>query len=91
MENNFYVGIVYHNKRIFKGEYKEKMVLYSEDGLSYLDLINGIVYNSDINDKDYVLKDSLIPTDIKEYKIDYMYLLSKYKKGCFVKKKNLSL
>ena len=87
MENNFYVGVVYHGKRIFKNEYREKLVLYSENSFVFLDLLNGITYGIDGSGKDYVLKDSIISTDINEYKIDYKYLLSRYKCGVLTRKR----
>ena len=78
MENNFYIGIVHHKKRVFKSQYEEKIVLYSINDINYIDLINNIVYTTDSDSKDYVVRDSLIPTDVSEHRIDYMYLLSRY-------------
>lgn len=97
MENNFYVGLVHHSKRLFDGkkffrdEYNEKLVLYNIHDSVYLDLINGICYNTDSSAKDYVLEDSLIITNIDDYKINYRYLLSKYKEGSFSRKKKKNL
>lgn len=79
MENNFYVGVVHHSKKLFKAEYSEKVVLYSEDSVNYLDLKCGVWYTTDKNDKDYVESDSVIPTDISLYREDYGYMLSRYK------------
>lgn len=87
MENNFYVGIVYHGKKLFKPAYKEKLILYTEDMINYLDLLNGLWYSTDTSNKDYVEENSLIPTDISTYKIDYLYLLTKYKNSSSKKKK----
>ena len=47
MENNFYVGIVHHNKKVTKEAYNEKLVLYSTNNYDYLDLINDIEYTTD--------------------------------------------
>lgn len=91
MENNFYVGIVHHCKKLFKDEYNEKLVLYDIGNNLYLDLINGICYGTDINDKDYVLGDSLIVTDIDDYKINYKYLLSKYREDTLIKMKKKNM
>ena len=89
MENNFYVGVVYHSKKLFKNEYKEKLVLYSEDGVNYLDLLTGIWYTIDANNKDYVIRESIISTDVKDYKTDYMYLVLKYKEGSYIRRKSM--
>ena len=86
MENNFYVGDVFHRRRI-KSSYVEKIVLYTDDALYYLDLISGNVYTTESSKKDYVIKDSLLPTDISDYNTDYMYLLNRKRK---VKVKNTS-
>ena len=57
MENNFYIGIVHHKKRVFKSQYEEKIVLYSINDINYIDLINNIVYTTDSDSKDYVVRD----------------------------------
>lgn len=90
MANNFYVGVVYHGKRLFKQAYSEKIVLYSENNIDYLDLINNIWYSIDNFVKDYVDIASLISTDVSIYKEDYLYLLSKYKSKSLTKKKRLN-
>jgi len=78
MENNFFVGVVFHGRKSFKVEYTEKLVLYSDDNFNYLDLINDVYYTTDENNKDYVIKESLVPTDILEYREDYLYMLSRH-------------
>lgn len=85
MENNFYVGVVCHKKRLFKPAFSEKGVLYSDDNISYLDLINGVWYSTNENNKDFVDVNSLVITDISLYKEDYLYLLNKYKESSIVK------
>lgn len=87
MENNFYVGVVHYGKRLLKGEYTEKLVLYSEDNINYLDLKNDRYYTTDTSSKDYVMRESLISTDISQYRDDYLYLLSKYKENSSIKMK----
>ena len=95
MENNFYVGIVHHGKRIFDGKnffrdaYNEKLVLYNLDNGVYLDLLGGICYSTDNTSRDYVLEDSLILTDIDDYKTNYRYLLSEYKEGNLTRMKKI--
>ena len=78
MESNFYVGDVCHRRRFFKSEYIEKIVLYSTDGFNYLDLLTCNWYTTDRNCKDYVDSNTIISTDISQYRTDYIYLLSKY-------------
>ena len=78
MENKFYVGEIFHSKKI-KPAYTEKNVLFTNDDTLYLDLINNRWYSSDNREKDYVIKESLIPTNINDYEIDYMYLLKRIK------------
>lgn len=87
MEGKFFIGIVCHKKRIFKSLPEEKVVLYTSNDINYIDLINNVVYSTDSACKDYVVKESLIPTNISEYRIDYMYLLSKYDSGDNLEKK----
>lgn len=95
MENNFYVGIVYHSKRfldgkiIFRNEYKEKLVLYNVNNNVYVDLLSGICYSTDDTARDYVLEDSLILTNIDDYKTNYRYLLSRYNEGSLTRKKKM--
>ena len=78
MVNNFYVGEVYHKRKFMKFNfgYREKLVLYTEDDILYLDLLGDKAYTCDTRNKNYVIRDSLIPTDVSDYKIDYMYLLN---------------
>lgn len=85
MGNNFYLGDVYHCKKFLKQAYIEKLVLYSEDHINYLDLISGIWYCIYDDGNDYVFLESIVPTDVNLYKIDYLYLLSKYKANFSVK------
>ncbi|MBQ8193027.1 MAG: hypothetical protein IJZ46_03040 [Bacilli bacterium] len=79
MENNFYLGVVMHSKKRSCNNYTEKVVLYSDDNIFYIDLVNGNIYSTDVTNKDYVLIDTLVSTDIKEYKTDYLFLLNKFK------------
>ena len=76
MENNFYVGSVFHRRK-FRFPYIEQVVLYSDDDYYYLDLLNEKWYSTCTSNKDYVIKGTVIPTDISDYKIDYNYLLEK--------------
>ena len=87
MEDRFYIGTICHKKRFIKSQYKEKVVLYTNNDIDYVDLINNLVYSTDSSDKCYVLRVSLIPTDIFEHRIDYMYLLSKYNSKAITRKK----
>lgn len=91
MENNFFVGVVYHSKRAFRTEYKEKLILYSDNYQEFVDLVTCQVYTLDESKKDYVLKETLIPTDVSEYRDDYLYLLFKYKDGIMNKKRKLRI
>ena len=88
MRNNFYVGEVYHKRKIFKlnFDYREKLVLYTEEDIVYWDLLGNKEYTCDKRNKDYVIRESLIPTDISDYKIDYMYLLNNSKAKKRIKK-----
>lgn len=86
MIGSFFVGIVEHNKTIIRQEYREKLVLYTEDNFNYLDLRNEIIYTTDLLARDHVIKESLIPTEPLEYKEDYLYLLTKYKRKMLSKK-----
>lgn len=87
MENKFYVGEVYHSKRYNKNFKVEKTVLYSNDNIIYIDLLNEKEYTTNNDDKDYVIKDSLIATDINNFKKDYNYLLYRYTSGNIKRKK----
>lgn len=87
MEGNFYIGIVCHKKRGLKCQYEEKIVLYTNNDIDYIDLINNVVYSTDSSDKHYVVKESLIPTNLFEHRIDYMYLLYKYNFRVMTRKK----
>lgn len=90
MENNFFVGVVFHGRKSFKVEYTEKLVLYSDDNFNYLDLINDVYYTTDENNKGYVIKESLVPTDILEYREDYLYMLSRHN-DCRVSRRKIKL
>ena len=87
MENKFFIGIVLHKKKFLKSQYTEKVVLFSNDDINYIDLLNGFVYTTDTSNRNYVVKESLIATDIYEHRIDYMYLLSQYHSKTLIKKK----
>lgn len=87
MENNFYVGIIHHKKRIIRPEYNEKVVLYKLSNERYLDLIKDIEYTTNINEKDYVIEETLIITDITQYRENYLYLLSKHNNNNHSKKR----
>lgn len=89
MENNFFVGVVHHGKKLFKSEYAEKIVLYSDDNDNYLDLRYGKWYTTNESDKDYVEKGTLIATDISLYREDYLYMLSKYKESAISRIKRI--
>lgn len=81
MENNFYVGNVIHKRKFLRFKYSkpEKIVLYTEDNYNYIDLVGERNYTTNQKNKDYVMESSLIPTDVSEHKIDYLYLLDKNK------------
>ena len=53
----------------------------------YIDLLNEREYTTDTNEKDYVIEDSLIPTDTNDFKEDYNYLLYRYSNGMVKSKK----
>ena len=40
LENNFYVGEIFHSKKYTKPSRIEKAILYSEDSFIYIDLLN---------------------------------------------------
>ena len=42
MENNFFVGIVNHSKKVRRDAFCEKMILYKENSSCYVDLLNDI-------------------------------------------------
>ena len=65
----------------------EKAVLYSKDRVVYIDLLNEKEYTTDTNENDYVIEDSLIPTDTNDFKEDYNYLLYRYSNGMVKRKK----
>lgn len=87
MKNNFYVGDVFHSRRYNKASGIEKTVLYSKDRIVYIDLLNEREYTTDSGNKDYVIEDSLLPTDIDNFKEDYNYLLYRYTCGNIKSKK----
>jgi len=87
MENRFYVGVVCHSKRPFKAESREKLVLYKEDDITYLDLLTGNSYTIDKCNRDYIEEGTLIPTDISQYRENYIYMLDRYKEDTNVRKK----
>ena len=81
MENNFYVGIVVHQKRKPNQLMREKLILYTSDQINYIDLISNMSYplEGNSNDKkDYIEASSLINVDISDYRTDYLYLLDRY-------------
>ena len=79
MEDNFYVGDIFHSKK--RNGKIEKAVLYSKDKVVYIDLLNEKEYTTDTNENDYVIEDSLIPKE------DYNYLLYRYSNGMVKSKK----
>lgn len=89
MVNNFYVGIIHYGKKFLKAEYSEKVVLYTEDKINFLDLRNNTWYTTNTNEKNYVDIDSVILTDVSLYREDYLYMLSKYKNGSLSKKRKI--
>ncbi len=87
MENNFYVGVVHYNRRYSRHDHTETLVLYSDDNINYLELESGIWYTTDRGNKNYVEKESIIPTDISQYKVDYEYLFFRIKEMKSTRKK----
>lgn len=81
MENNFYVGNIIHKKKKSSAIYVEKMVLYTQDNIYYIDLINDITYTTNNFDKSYVDSSSLVSINTDDFRIDYMYLLLKHNEG----------
>ena len=90
MENNFFVGDICHSKRNKSQTYIEKVVLYSNDNFNYLDPISGKWYTTNDNEKNYVISNSIIPTNINDYRENYIYLLSKYTDKMTKKKRIIS-
>ena len=78
MKNNFYVGQIFHSWFI-KPCYIEKSLLYTSDEYNYFDLVREKWYTTNTSEKDYVIKDSLVATDINEYNNNYQYLYKKNK------------
>lgn len=76
MENNIYVGTIFHRRKI-KNCYTEKVILYTDDGYNFLDLDHIRWYNTNITNKDYLIKDSLVPTEIEDFRNDYRYIIGK--------------
>ena len=66
---------------------KKEIVKYSKDKVVYIDLLNEKEYTTDTNENDYVIEDSLIPTDTNDFKEDYNYLLYRYSNGMVKSKK----
>ena len=87
---------------MFTGDTKEKAeeiskelniedVNYSmlpNDKYNYLDLINDINYTTDNNKKAYVLEETLVEIDIRDFREDYNYLLSRHNDKKKTKKKH---
>ncbi len=86
MENKFYVGDIYHKRRLIKPSYYEKTVLYTEDEKIFLDLLKEKCYTANENEKDFIIISSLVPTNINDYRTDYLYLLEKNKEKKRIKK-----
>ena len=82
MEDNFYVGDIFHSKK--RNGKIEKAVLYSKDKVVYIDLLNEKEYTTDTNENDYVIEDSLIPTDTNDFNEDYNYFLYRYSNGMVI-------
>ena len=89
MENNFFVGEVCHTKKINRDNRREKIVLYSDDNVHYLDLVRDVTYTCDKSSSDYVMRESLEKADINDFREDYLYLLSRHNdsKNSVLKKK----
>ena len=94
MVNNYYIGDIHHNKTIKKDAYTEKLVLYSDDKyfqqiyFIFIFLINDINYTTDNNKKAYVLEETLVEIDIRDFREDYNYLLSRHNDKKKTKKKH---
>lgn len=78
MESNFYIGIVIHKNFFNRKKWQDKIVLYSDDYIKFIDLNKQKIYFSNKKKKNYVVLDSLINIDINDFNIDYVYLLNKY-------------
>lgn len=81
MENNFFVGNVVHKNKKGNNLYSEKIVLYTCDNVYFIDLLTDNTYTTNSENRDYVVYDSLIPTNSEEFRIDYDYLLIKHNNG----------
>ena len=81
MENNFYVVNIIRKKKKSSDIYVEKIVLYTQDNIYYIDLINDITYTTNNFDKSYVDSSSLVSINTEDFRIDYMYLLLKQNEG----------
>ena len=77
MENNFFVGNVVHKNKKGNNLYSEKIVLYTCDNVYFIDLLTDNTYTTNSENRDYVVYDSLVPTNSEEFRIDYDYLLIK--------------
>ena len=69
---------IFH-RRFIKPCYIEKSLLYTSDEYNYFDLVREKWYTTNTSEKDYVIKDSLVATDINEYNNNYQYLYKKNK------------
>lgn len=78
MENNFFVGNVVHKNKKGNNLYSEKIVLYTCDNVYFIDLLTDNTYTTNSENRDYVVYDSLVPTNSEEFRIDYDYLLIKH-------------
>ena len=76
MENNIYFGTIFHRRK-FKNNYKEKVILYTENNINYLDLDHIRWYDTDISKKDYVIKNSLYQTKLENNQNEYRYIINK--------------
>mgnify|MGYP000055582507 FL=1 len=81
MENNFFVGNVVHKNKKGNNLYNEKIVLYTCDNVYFIDLLTDNTYTTNSENRDYVVYDSLVPTNSEEFRIDYDYLLIKHNDG----------
>ena len=71
MENNFFVGNVVHKNKKGNNLYSEKIVLYTCDNVYFIDLLTDNTYTTNSENRDYVVYDSLVPTNSEEFRIDY--------------------
>ena len=81
MENNFFVGNVVHKNKKGNNLYSEKRVLYTCDNDYFIELLTDNPYTTNSENRDYVVYDSLVPTNSEEFRIDYDYLLIKHNDG----------